>query len=167
MIQNVSGASALLSHLLSQNASPGAIGLAGGAGAAGGITGSSTAQDLQSFMSALIQELRASGTAANGTAATSGASSGSSIALAAAHHGRGAHGHAQPGPALDALLQQIGSSGAVASLTAGRGLAAGALAAGAGAGAGAGSAGLQAAFQRLMQDLASLQKSRSTMYASA
>jgi hypothetical protein len=166
MIQNVSGASALLSQLMNQNALPGATSLTGAgssAGAGAGVTGASAAQDLQSFMSALIQELRASGTAATGASTPGGVSSGSSVALAGVHQGHGTHGHGQGGNAINALLQQLDGSSATTGPMAGTGL----TGSGAAASSAAANAGVQAAFQRLMQDLASLQKTRSTVSVSA
>lgn len=165
MIGSISGASALLSQLLNPgsgstsplsatpNASSGSAAVS-----ASGVTagGASATQDLQSFMSALIQELRQSG--------TSVASGGASIAAAGSRHGHGGHAHGGHSPVsnqLESLLQQLGSpsaiasaSGSVTSLTSA-------------SGGSRASSNLQAAFQRLMQDVSAMQKPRATVHATA
>ena len=171
MIGSISGASALLSQLLnpgSGSTSPlGATSSGSPAVSASGATasGTSATQDLQSFMSALIQELRQSGAAATGTAATSVASGGgASIAAAGSRHGHGGRAHggqSQVSNQLESLLQQLGSPSAIASAT-------GSVTSLTAANGGSQTASnLQAAFQRLMQDVSAMQKPRGTVHATA
>jgi hypothetical protein len=174
MIGSISGASALLSQLLnagSSSTNPLSATANASSGSSGvSASGSTATQDLQSFMSALIQELRQSGAAATtnagtpGTAATSAASGGASVAAAGARHGHGGHGHgghSQVSNQLESLLQQLGSPSAIASAT---GSVMGLPSANSGSQT---ASNLQASFQRLMQDVSSTQKPRGMMHATA
>jgi hypothetical protein len=177
MIGSISGANALLSQLLNPGASStNSNAVSGSSGVS--ASGSTATQDLQSFMSALIKELRQSGAAATstaGTAATAGsaagagtgaASGGASVAQAGTRHGHGHGGHGHGGQSqvsnqLESLLQQLGSPTATASAT-------GSITGLPSANSGSQSASnLQASFQRLMQDVSSTQKPREVMHATA
>jgi hypothetical protein len=170
MIGSISGASALLSQLLnpgssSTNTNPlSATSNAPGGSSGVSASGSTATQDLQSFMSALIQELRQSGAAATSTAGSSAASGGASVAQAGSRHGHGGHdhgGHAQVTSQLESLLQQLGGPSATASTTGSTTSLTSANSASQTA------SNLQASFQRLMQDVSSTQKPRGMMHATA
>jgi hypothetical protein len=155
-IGNISGASALLSQLLNPNqnattatslvsASPSTSSTGPGS-----VSGANATQDLQSFMSALIQELRQSGAAASsvGSSTVSG-SAPSSVAAAQSgghhgHGGHGGHGHGQVSTRLQSLLQELSGTSSTASSNSVAGIV--------GSGSPA-SSNLQASFQRLMQDV--------------
>jgi hypothetical protein len=159
-IGNISGASALLSQLLNpnQNATTATslVSAAPSTSSTGSSTGSSSVsganatQDLQSFMSALIQELRQSGAAAGsvGSSTVSG-SAPSSVAASQSgghhgHGGHGGHGHGQVSTQLQSLLQELSGTSTTASSNSAASIV--------GSGSPA-SSSLQASFQRLMQDV--------------
>jgi hypothetical protein len=155
-IGNISGASALLSQLLNpnQNATT-ATSLVSAAPTtsstgASSVSGANATQDLQTFMSALIQELRQSG-AAGGSVGSSTVSGSAPSSVAASqsggHHGHGGHGGHGPGQVstqLQSLLQELSGT----STTAGSNSAASIVGSGSSV-----SSSLQASFQRLMQDV--------------
>lgn len=154
MIGNISMAQSALTQLLSGSSGAGqAAGSQALSPTAATLGGSSAAaQDLQSFMSSLIQELRQSGEAAisAGTGAPSLAAAGAKpgagstgSSASAHHHGGGHHVSTQ----LESLLQQLQGSSISTD-----GASAAAALANSGTQNGAGNS-LQASFQRLLQDL--------------
>ena len=147
MIGNISGAQGALNRLLSASAASSALSstTSGGAAQVGaatrtGASGTAAAQDLQSFMSSLIQELRQSGAAAGSVA--QGASH---TGVSSTHHGHGG-GH-RVSNQLESMLAQLQGDSSNST-----GASAVASIANTGTQNSAGNS-MQASFQRLMQDL--------------
>jgi hypothetical protein len=151
MIGNISGASTMLSQLLSSGASSNVVGGASVASNASATNGVSTKQDLQSFMTALIQELRA-----GGGLASSGVAAATSSGAQPTNHNGAHHMSAQ----LEAMLQQLSGTS-----NAGGASAVAAIANSSAQNSATNS--LQSSFQRLVQDLRSSPGAGSMVRATA